>query len=291
MKSIALITNFNIHDKANAALRVADELLRQEVRILIPSVNKDKIFRMHKSRREFEYLPPEQIYAEADVVVVLGGDGSILDTARRCAPHGKHLLGINMGHLGYMTELDMNDLSLLSRVVEGNYRIDERAMLCVEVFNQNGGRKGESFALNDAVISNGSVARIVDLELYEGGSLVSGFRADGLIIATPTGSTAYSMSAGGPIVDPRMECFCVTPICPHSLTARPMLFGDSVTLEVKNVCQREKMLYLTVDGRINFELYRGDTVRITRSPMITRLIRLREEGFYARLQDKMKSYT
>jgi hypothetical protein len=103
--------------------------------------------------------------------------------------------------------------------------------------------------------------------------------------------TAYSMSAGGPIVDPRMECFCVTPICPHSLTARPMLFGDSVTLEVKNVCQREKMLYLTVDGRINFELYRGDTVRITRSPMITRLIRLREEGFYARLQDKMKSYT
>ena len=291
MKSIALITNFNIHDKANAALRVAEELLRYSTRILISSVNKDKIFRMHRNRKEYEYLSPEEIYTAADCIIVLGGDGSILDAARRCAPYGKHLLGINLGHLGYMTELEMSDLSMLSRIVEGDYHIDERAMLSVEVYNQNGGRKGESFALNDAVISNGSVARIVDLELYEGGALVSGFRADGLIVATPTGSTAYSMSAGGPIVDPRMECLCVTPVCPHSLTARPMLFDDRAVLEIKNVCQREKMLYLTVDGRINFELYRGDTVRITRSPLVTRLVRFREEGFYTKLQEKMKSYT
>ncbi len=291
MKSIALITNFNIHDKANAALRVAEELLRYGTRILIPSVNKDKIFRMRRNQKEYVYLSLEEVYSEADCVIVLGGDGSILDAARRCAPLGKDLLGINLGHLGYMAELDMSKLDELARVVAGDYFIDERAMLSVEIFNQNGGRKAESFALNDAVISNGSVARIVDLELYESGEMVSAFRADGLIVATPTGSTAYSMSAGGPIADPKLSCLCVTPICPHSLSARPLLFRDDANLEVKNVCQREKMLYLTVDGRINFELYRGDSVKITRSPMTTRLIRLKESGFYTKLQEKMKSLT
>ena len=246
---------------------------------------------MHKSRKEFEYVAPEDIYREAECAVVLGGDGSILDAARRAAPFGKPILGINLGHLGYMTEMESGDLSLLTRVVNEEYHIDERAMISVEIYNQSGGRKASSFALNDAVISNGSIARIVDLELYEGGELVSGFRADGLIVATPTGSTAYSMSAGGPITDPRLACLCVTPICSHSLTARPMLFSDDVVLEVKNVCQREKMLYLTVDGRVNFELYRGDIVRVTRSAMKTRLIRLHERGFYATLQEKMKSYT
>ena len=291
MKSFALITNFNIHDKANAALAVADKLIELGARVLIPSVNKDKIFRMHKSRKEFEYISPEDIYRVAECIVVLGGDGSILDAARRASPYEKPLFGINMGHLGYMTEMEGGDLSLLSRLVNDDFHIDERSMLSVEVYNQSGGRKASSFALNDAVISNGSVARIVDLELYEGGGLVSGFRADGLIVATPTGSTAYSMAAGGPIADPRLNCFCVTPICSHSLTARPMLFRDDCTLEIKNVCQREKMLYLTVDGRINFELYRGDSVRITRSPTKTRLIRLHEQSFYAILQEKMKTYS
>ncbi len=291
MKSFALITNFNILDKANAALAVADKLIELGANVLIPSVNKDKIFRMHKNRKEFEYVAPEDIYREAECIVVLGGDGSILDAARRAAPYGRPLLGINMGRLGYMTEMEGSDLSMLSRVVSEEYHVDERSMISIEVYNQSGGRKASSFALNDAVISNGSVARIVDLELYEGGALVSNFRADGLIIATPTGSTAYSMAAGGPIADPRLTCFCVTPICSHSLTSRPMLFRDDVTLEVKNVCQREKMLYLTVDGRINFELYRGDYVRITRSPTKTRLIRLHEQSFYAILQEKMKTYS
>lgn len=291
MKSFALITNFNIPDKANAALAVADKLIELGADVMIPSVNKDKIFRMHKNRKEFEYVSPEDIYREAECIVVLGGDGSILDAARRAAPYGRPLLGINMGRLGYMTEMEGSDLSMLSRVVGEEYHVDERSMIAIEVYNQSGGRKATSFALNDAVISNGSVSRIVDLELYEGGALVSNFRADGLIISTPTGSTAYSMAAGGPIVDPRLACFCVTPICSHSLTSRPMLFRDDVTLEIKNVCQREKMLYLTVDGRINFELYRGDFVRITRSPTKTRLIRLHEQSFYAILQEKMKTYS
>lgn len=291
MKEIALITNFNIYEKATAAMQVAQELVELGARILICESYKEKILRARKNRKEFVYLPLQEVYERADCAVVLGGDGAILDAARHCAPLGKHLLGINMGRLGYMAELDMKHLEALPRIVNGEYHIDERAMLSVEVFNQNGGRKAESFALNDAVASNGSVARIVDLELYEGGEMVSAFRADGLIVATPTGSTAYSLAAGGSIVDPKLPCICVTPICSHSLTTRPMLFRDDAVLEVKNVCQREKMLYLTVDGRINFELYRGDYVRITRSPMTLKLIRLNDAGFYVRLQSKMKSFT
>ncbi len=160
-------------------------------------------------------------------------------------------------------------------------------MLAVQVKAGGKGVRAESFALNDAVISNGSVARIVDLELYEGGDLVSSYRADGLIAATPTGSTAYSLSAGGPVLDPHLPCLCVTPVCPHSLTARPVLFRDDAVLEIKNISQREKMLYLTLDGKASYEVYRGDTVRISKSRMTTRLIRLKKGGFYAKLQQKM----
>ena len=289
MKRFALITNFNIYDKAQAAMRVAEELVSHGVEVLIPSVNKDRIFRMHKNRREYIYLSHEEVFAGADCIIVLGGDGSILDAARKAAPLGKPLLGINMGHLGYMAELEMDELDKLSAVIAGEYEIDERAMISVSIHTQTGGRKAESFALNDAVISNGSVARIVDIELYEGGELVSAYRADGMIVATPTGSTAYTLSAGGPITDPHLPCLVVTPICPHSLTARSLMFRDDTDLEIKNICQREKMLYLTVDGRINFEIYRGDVVRITRSPMTTKLVRLSKGGFYNRLQQKMNT--
>jgi NAD+ kinase len=129
----------------------------------------------------------------------------------------------------------------------------------------------------------------VDLELSEGGVPVATYRADGLIVATPTGSTAYSMSAGGAIVDPSVPCFCVTPICPHSFIARPLVFSDSSVLEVRNICAREKNLYLTVDGRMSFELYKNQTVRITKSTMQTNLIRLKPCGFYKKLRQKMSS--
>ena len=132
-----------------------------------------------------------------------------------------------------MTELEMSELSLLSQLIEGNYQIDERSMLSVSVLSERGVRN-ESFALNDAVISNGSISRVVDLELYEGGELVSSYRSDGIIVATPTGSTAYSMSAGGPIADPKLACLCVTPVCPHSLSARTLLFRDDAVIDCCN---------------------------------------------------------
>lgn len=290
MKNIALITNFNIYDKANAALLVAEELVKHGAQVLLASINKDRIFRMHKNKREYVYVPLEELYKEADAIIVLGGDGSLLEAARRAAPQGKPLLGINMGRIGFMSELEITDLQKLKHLFSGEYRLDSRAMMHVCVKTANGGTRAETFALNDAVISNGSVARIIDLELYEGGEKVTAYRADGVIVSTPTGSTAYSMSAGGPIIDPMLGCFCVTPICSHALNARPVVFRDDVSLEIKNVCQREKMLYLTVDGRVNFEIYRGDSVVVTRSPIKATFIRFEKSGFYNRLKKKMNTY-
>lgn len=287
MLKIALLTNFNIHEKANGALAVAEKLAQEDCEILIAAFNKEKLERSGRHRDYFHYLPLESIYAEADILIVLGGDGTILDVARRAAHKGTPVLGINLGHLGFMAELELSELDQLHRLFTGDYELEYRSMLRVELHNVAGEMKSFCYALNDAVICNGSVSRLVDLELSEGGELISSYRADGVIVATPTGSTAYSMSAGGSLVDPRVPCICVTPICPHSFIARPLIFPDDAKLEIKNVCAREKNLFLTVDGRMNFELYRNQKVVVSKSTLRTALVRLNKSGFYQKLRQKM----
>ena len=286
MKRVALISNYNIKEKADAAFAVADKIAPYCSEIVIPEVYKDKIFRAHKHRPEFVYEEPDAMYSNIELAIVLGGDGFMLETARRACLCGVAILGINMGRVGYMTELEMDELDLLDKVFAGEYTIDERAMLSVETVTGKGHRKKCSFALNEAVIANGSTARIIDLSLSDNGVPVYDLRADGLVISTPTGSTAYSLSAGGPIVDPKLSCFCVTPICPHSLLARPLVFPDTARLEVKNVCAREKVLHLTLDGRVTYDLYYGDTAVITKSELTTKLIRVKDWGFYAKIRNK-----
>jgi len=137
------------------------------------------------------------------------------------------------------------------------------------------------------VLSNGSISRIVDLVLYEGGVEIASYRSDGMIVSTPTGSTAYSLAAGGAIVDPRLNCLCVTPICPHSLYSRPLIFPDCADIEIRNASQREKSLFLTIDGRINHEMFTGERIRVTRSKISAEFIRLKDSSFYERLRQKM----
>jgi len=286
MKNIGLIVNFNIKEKADAAYVVAEKLSAHDVKILIPAPYKEKIFRSLKHRSNFEYLSYDEIYEKAELAVVLGGDGFILDAARRAAPTGVPILGINLGRVGYMTELETDELSLLDKYFEGEYRIDERAMIEVTLLSSHGNKKFSSFALNDVVIANGSTARIVDLMLMEDGEMISSYRADGLIVATPTGSTAYSLSAGGPIIDPKLACFCVTPICPHSLGARPLVFPDTAKLGIKNTCVREKVLHITVDGRATYDMFYGDVAEITRSALTTKLVRIKKDGFYSKIRAK-----
>jgi NAD+ kinase len=162
-------------------------------------------------------------------------------------------------------------------------------MMDIEVINREGNVKYKSYALNDAVISNGSVSKIINLELYAEGSLVTSYRADGLIVSTPTGSTAYAMSAGGSIADPKVKCRLVTPICPHSFIARQLIFSDETNLKIKNVSVREKSLMLTIDGKSNCELFREDMVSISKSELTVKLVRLKDCSFYDILSQKMKN--
>lgn len=286
IKRVLMITNFNIYDKAQAALQVAERLEQVGCEVCTLMFNKDKIFK-YKPKTRFTFLPMDDAYGSVDAVLVLGGDGTILESARRAAPMGTLVLGLNLGRLGYMAELDMSELSELSRLTEGDYEVETRSMINIEILATDGSVKRVEYALNDAVLSNGTISRVVDLELYEGDQHISTYRSDGMIVATPTGSTAYSLSAGGAIVDPRLNCLCVTPICPHSLYARPLIFPDSASIRIKNICQREKTLFLTVDGRNNYELWVGESVRITRSERMTNLIRLKTSSFYERLRQKM----
>ena len=286
IKKVLIITNFNIFDKAQAALRVAEKLESLGCEICTLTYNKEKIYRQ-RGRVQFTYLPMDEAYGAVDAVIVLGGDGTILESSRRSAPFETPVLGLNLGRLGYMAELEMSEIGELSRMVAGEYSLERRSMLNIELINSEGVVRQSEYALNDAVLSNGSISRVVDLELYEGGVHIANYRSDGMIIATPTGSTAYSLSAGGAIVDPRLNCLCVTPICPHSLYARPIIFPDSACIEIKNVCPREKTLFLTVDGRVNYEISIGERVRITRSPLYTSFIRIKDCSFYTRLRQKM----
>ena len=286
MKKIAIITNYNIPEKLAGACDVAQKIIDRVDEIMIPENYKDRIMRSHRHMTKFSYFPTDRIYVEAELIIVLGGDGFMLEAARRAAPSGIAILGINMGRVGYMTELEMDELDLIDRVFEGKYSIDERSMLKVDIRSAKGQLRSSAYALNDAVVANGVAARIVDIELSNNGELVNTYRADGLVIATPTGSTAYSLSAGGPIIDPKLSCFCVTPVCPHSLCARPLVFSDTSTLEVKNICTREKVLHLTVDGRATFDLFFGDTVIITKSQMKTKLLRVKDEDFYSKIRQR-----
>ena len=286
IKKVLIITNFNIYDKAGAAMKVAERLRDLGCEICTLVYNKDKVFRHNKNRVYFNFLPAEEAYNSVDAVIVLGGDGTILESARRSAPYGTCVLGLNLGHLGYMAELELSEIDKLASIVSGDYKIETRSMINIEILTVDGTVRKNEYALNDAVLSNGTISRIVDTELYEGGVFIGGYRSDGMIISTPTGSTAYSLAAGGAIVDPRLNCLCVTPICPHSLYARPLIFPDSASIEIKNNCPREKTLFLTVDGRVNYDLYYGDTAIITKSELTTKLIRVKERSFYSKIRTK-----
>ncbi|MBR5869717.1 MAG: NAD(+)/NADH kinase [Clostridia bacterium] len=234
------------------------------------------------------FVPDEMLFSDCDCAVVLGGDGSVIKAASLCADAKIPILGINLGRVGYLAEVEQDELYLLSRLCRGEYRIERRMMLSVSVLRDGREVHTMPHALNEAVISNGAISHMVELDVSCDGQTISGFHADGVIAATPTGSTAYSMSAGGPIIDPALDCFCLTPVCAHSLSARPMLLSSDCTLDIRNVCQREDNTYLTVDGAANFKLLYNDVVRIRKSAVETGMIRIHENSFFSVLNRKMQ---
>ena len=230
----------------------------------------------------------KDIAGRADALVVLGGDGTLLGVSHLVARRGVPVLGVNFGSLGFLTEIALPELyPALEGVLRGSYEFDERRMLHAEV-RCDGSTRQSGDVLNDVVITKAALSRIIELDVSVDGLFVSAFRADGLIVSSPTGSTAYNLAAGGPILHPALPAIVLTPICPHMLTNRPLVVGDETRVEVRLHGARGVEVHVTFDGQVGRPLTSEDTVVVTRSPRSLRLVRAPNRDFFAVLRTKLK---
>jgi NAD+ kinase len=229
----------------------------------------------------------DELLEKADMMVCLGGDGTFLRVARKTYKKGLPILGINLGNLGFLTEVDKNDISkAVDCILEGRYRIEERMMLEASII-----KKGEpverDVALNDVVISRGAFPRVLHLKVYIDGQFLDCFPSDGIIISSPTGSTAYSLSAGGPIIDPDTELILLTPICPHILYSRSFITKGDSALRIELDESSGYNAMVTVDGQIGFEIAAGDSIEVRKSSHTVKLVSISSRNFFGILRTKI----
>jgi len=230
----------------------------------------------------------EDVMEGASLALALGGDGTILATARLAAPHGIPILGCNLGGFGFLTELAESELmEALPQVLAGKHQVRERMMLEGELVRDGTPRHG-FLGLNDVVITKGAFSRLLRLEIEVAGEQLGVFTADGVIVATPTGSTAYSLSAGGPVVSPEVEALMVTPICAHTLSARPIVVpsGEEISVRVSTL-QPDQEMMVTIDGQEGVPLESGDTMRVRKASVAARVVHLTGPSFFAKVRTKL----
>lgn len=227
----------------------------------------------------------EKNAAACDIFLTIGGDGTILRWGKRAARHCKPLLGINTGRLGFMATLEKDGISKLSALSRGTYEISPRMLLSVTL--HAGGKTRRYTALNDIVLFKGVRSKLPEYIVSSGDTELTGVRADGLIISTPTGSTAYSLSAGGPIIDPRLSCFELTALSPHTLFSRPMIFSADIPLKAGYIAYENSSVFLSVDGNESIELFPDDYVLIKKSRLTLKLIDIDGGSFYSSVHNKL----
>ncbi len=223
---------------------------------------------------------------DADMIISLGGDGTLLHTANQVAHLGVPVLGINIGRIGYMAELEANELEYLSRILRGDYKVEERMMLDV-IVHRNGDVVYKQTGLNDAVILKTGLLWTVDMDIYADDMFISHYSGDGVIVATPTGSTAYSLSAGGPIIDPLSRNITITPVCTHALSAKPVILSYKRVINVVPQSRENGAIAVSVDGAPGFNLMEGDKLTLKKSELVTKLIRVKKTNFYDVLYTKL----
>ena len=234
-----------------------------------------------------EMIPKPEMPGVVDLIIVLGGDGTLLSAARLVGGLGVPILGVNLGGLGFLTATPQEEVpAALEALFEGRYVLEERMMLEAHVIRE-GIRLGASLALNDVVITKGTLGRIINLEVLVDGEFVTSYRADGLILATPTGSTAYSLSAMGPIVFPTMEALILTPICPHTLTNRPIVLPGGGRVEIRLHADPQAVM-LMLDGQVGFPLQGRDVVEVRRADARIKLVRFPQQPYFQLLRTKLK---
>lgn len=279
-KSIGILTKPKFPEVKDTLLGVVAWLRVRSIDVLLDTTSATLL-------SETGGIPKTQLAQKADVLLVLGGDGTILNAARLAAERSIPILGVNMGGLGFLTEVRLDNLyPSLERVFANDFTLDERLMLATHV-HRHGETVARGIVLNDVVISKGTLARMIELHIAIDGQFVTNLRGDGLIIGTPTGSTAYSLSAGGPIMNPALQAVILTPICPHTLTHRPLIVPDNVVIEV-TLTSKDEGSMATLDGQVGVAITQGDTAVIEASGYRTRLIRFPESHYYEVLREKLK---
>jgi NAD+ kinase len=283
MKKIAIFAK--VHDPR--CLGVAEELTGWLAERGHSVCVEEHLSQQLKRPSSAESAESSEIARDADLVVVLGGDGTLIAAARLVGERDVPILAVNLGSLGFLTEITLDELyPSVERCLAGDFEVTERMMLLASV--ERGGELVELHrVLNDVVINKGALARIVDMETSVNGQYLTTFKADGLIVSTPTGSTGYSLSANGPIIHPALDSISITPICPHTLTNRPLVMASDVRISIK-LNSMDEAVYLTLDGQVGVKLVRDDVVQIAKAGHVTRLIQSRTKDYFEVLRTKLK---
>jgi NAD+ kinase len=280
IKTVAIISKPDRPELAEVLPPLCRQLKQQNYEIVMD--NESAVYYSEPramARDEFASVSP-------DLALVLGGDGTLLSAARAVASSGTLILGINLGTLGFLTEVQLSGLyPALDAIENGRYVVDSRSMLSCSLL-RNGATLATHVALNDLVVSKSAIARLNSFQLLVDGEFVSSYKADGLIVATPTGSTAYSLGAGGPILKPDVQAFLITPVSPHGLTHRPVVVRDTVVIEVR-VNSGQEQAYLSLDGQVGMPLQDGDLVRCVKAEHPAKLLRFKKT-FFEVLSTKLK---
>ena len=280
MKKMALCLKVDTEDGQYCAKETVTLLKEYGCRMYIS----DEFRELVGDYPEVEYRESDRLFDDAECVIVFGGDGTIMRTAHKT---NLPILGINLGRIGYMAELEIDELYLLKKLIEDDFTVESRMMIdfCV---NKNGDCvHNYTPVLNEVVLAKGGYIAMAEIELVCNGEEVGKYFADGLICATPTGSTAYSLAAGGSIVDPGMECFCVSHICPQSFYAKPLIFGGGSVLQLKKGKYGHGRLFLSSDGECVCEIEADDVVTVKKSESCTKFIKIKKNNFYSVMNSKM----
>lgn len=276
----AIYPNFQKNNALECARKLCDILKENDFEIFIDESFKNEFH----DKSMVKYGAFEKIAKSSDFVIAIGGDGTILRCAKNIIDFDTKLLGINTGRLGFMSALEYDQLGLISKLKDGNYTVSERMMLKAKI--KNGNFVSEVEALNDISLSS-AYSNICEFNICVDGGFMGKYRADGVVFSTPTGSTAYSLSAGGPIIEPEMKCIEMTLICPHSLFTRPMIFSPDKKITFENSSERNPEMYICIDGNKPFKLECGDTVEVTASNHKIKIIDIEGNTFYNSLNKKL----
>ena len=277
---IVLFPNFGKKNALSTAIKCCDILNELGTEIFAADCYKAEF--AEKNFVKFGKI--EEIAEKCDIIIAIGGDGTILKALAYASSFNKPLMGINTGRLGFMASMEIDELNMLSRLKARDYTVETRMMIDAAVMRDNK-IISEHTALNDVVISR-PYSKITDYTVFTDGIAVSSIRSDGIVFATPTGSTAYALSAGGPILEPSTECIQLTPICPHSLFSRTMVFTAERTLEVRHYAE-DDLVYFSVDGKKNCQILKNDTLIIKKSLKKLRLIDIKGNSFFNAVNNKL----